>query len=360
MTQIAFEWSSLGDNENVEGFYLYRKNSDSNDFNVVANIKDRYATHYVDMNLAPERSYDYMMKTYDISNNASRQSEIITAQTQNLIQSVPFAQVIQGLPNRIKILWRPHPDLRVENYIIERSEVGGNDWKKIAEVKGRLNAEYIDTKVDSGKSYKYRISVKTSSGVISMPSEIFNAKAKPKPYPVTGLRASSNEPKKIVLNWDANSNEDFSHYNVYASSSKLLPYKIIATPKTNTYTDLINENGASKIYLVTAVDITNLESDKQSTGVVGITLSAPKSPFFTRADYTGGAVILSWQPQDDRTVSYILKKNGNDKESIFELSDTNYTDSDLVLGEKYRYKIIGVDEYGINSKDSNEVIITAQ
>ncbi|ASM40238.1 fibronectin type III domain-containing protein [Campylobacter sp. RM12327] len=360
MTEIAFEWSSLGSNENIEGFYLYRKDSNSNSFNIVANIKDRYATHYVDTKLSPEITYDYMMKSYDVSNNASRQSEIVSVRTQNLIESVPFAQTIQGLPDRVKVLWRPHPDLRVDSYIIERSEVGSSSWKQIAEIKGRLNAEYIDKKVDAGRSYKYRISVKTTSGIISRPSEIFNAQTKPKPYPVTGLNATNSEPKKIVLNWDANTNEDFSHYNVYAKSSKFLPYKLIATTKTNSYTDLVNENGATKTYVVTAVDTTDLESDKQIQGVVGSTLSAPKSPVFTRADYTGGAVMLAWDPKDDKTVSYVLKKSSSDKESSFELSDTTYADSDLTIGETYKYKIIGIDEYGINSQESDEVTILAK
>lgn len=360
MTEIGFEWSSLGGDENVEGYYLYRKDSGSNGFNVVAKIPDRYATHYVDTSLSPERTYDYMMRSYDASNNASAPSEIVTARTQNVIESVPFAQTIEGLPERVKILWRPHPDLRVDSYIIERTESGTSNWKKIAEVKGRLNAEYIDRGLNSGKSYKYRISVKTSSGVVSRPSDIFNAQTKPKPKQISGLSATSTEPKKIILNWNPSSSEDFSHYNVYASSNKFLPAKLIASPKTNSYEDLINENGVTKTYTVTAVDVTGLESDKQKEGIVGSTLSAPNSPTFTKADYTGGAVMLNWQPKDNKTVSYILKKSGNDKESSFELTDTTYTDSDLTIGQKYTYKVVGVDEYGINSKESNEVTILAK
>ena len=181
MTEVGFEWNPVSD-ESVVGYYLYRSNpNDANSkMQLVANIKDRFATHYVDRDLAPETTYSYQMRTYS-SNAISQPGAIATATTKPLLDSVPFAQAITGLPGRIKVIWRPHPDSTVASYIIQRSDAGANKFSQIAEVNGRLNAEYIDTEVKPGRSYEYRILVKTSSGVISKPSQNISATTKELP-----------------------------------------------------------------------------------------------------------------------------------------------------------------------------------
>lgn len=181
MTEVAFEWSPTND-ESVIGYYLYRSNpNDANSkMQIVANIKDRFATHYVDYNLAPETTYAYQMRSYS-QNAISGPGVTVTATTKALLDSVPFAQAITGLPSRVKLVWRPHPDTRVASYIIERSDAGRNNWSKIAEVKGRLNAEYIDSDVKDGKGYEYRIFVKTTSGTVSKPSQNISATTKELP-----------------------------------------------------------------------------------------------------------------------------------------------------------------------------------
>ena len=65
MTEVGFEWNPVTD-ESVVGYYLYRSNpNDANSkMQLVANIKDRFATHYVDRDLAPETTYSYQMRTY--------------------------------------------------------------------------------------------------------------------------------------------------------------------------------------------------------------------------------------------------------------------------------------------------------
>lgn len=181
MTEIGFEWTPTND-ENVIGYYLYRSNPSQpgSQMQIVANIKDRYATHYVDSDLAPETTYAYQMRSYS-ANAISAEGTTVQATTRALMESVPFAQAITGLPTRVKLIWRPHPDTRVASYIIERTDAGKDSWKSIAEVKGRLNAEYIDAEVKDGRAYEYRILVKTSSGVKSKPSQILSATTKELP-----------------------------------------------------------------------------------------------------------------------------------------------------------------------------------
>lgn len=178
-TEVAFEWHPTND-EKVIGYLIYRLNPNDGKFFLVGDIKDRFATHYVDTDLAPQTTYTYQMRSYS-EGAISPAGTNVSATTRPLMASVPFAQAITGLPGRVKLIWRPHPDESVVSYVIKRAVKNSNDFESIAEIKGRLNAEYIDTKVKPNTSYKYLIYVKSAKGVLSKPSETLQATTKELP-----------------------------------------------------------------------------------------------------------------------------------------------------------------------------------
>lgn len=173
ITEIGFEWNAIKD-ETVAGFYLYRSDSNGRNEKLIGIIDDRFSTHYVDTNLEPNTEYRYRIRTYNDAGISSDAPEIY-AKTDEILNSVDFARVIYGLPDRIKIIWVPHSDKRVRAYIIQRHKIGTNSWDKIARLQGRLNAEYIDKKLSRGAKYEYRILVEIANGVISKPSQIILA-----------------------------------------------------------------------------------------------------------------------------------------------------------------------------------------
>lgn len=361
ITEIGFEWVPASAS-NVAGYYLYRSNPNENNgkMKIAANIKDKFASHYVDAGLAPETTYSYEMRTYNDKGQTSNPGVVINATTKPLLDSVPFLQALTNLPERVKLIWRPHPDATVASYIIERSDVAGESWSKIAEVKGRLNAEYIDADVKSGKTYKYRIFVKTVSGVVSKPSKIVDSTTKRLPDKVSNIQATKDLPKKIVITWDGVSGEDFAYYKIYSASSKIFPYSYLAKTTQNSYEDLINDNGETRYYKITIVDTDGLESPKPESPIVGSTLSAPNAPSVTSIVSEGGAVSISWNAVD-RAQKYTLERSGGDGGRNFtEISDTSFIDSSVKFGLKYKYGVIAIDEYGIASQASDKVEVTVQ
>lgn len=108
------------------------------------------------------------------------------------------------------------------------------------------------------------------------------------------LQALTNLPKKITLTWEPNTNDDFSHYNIYRSSNEIFPLLKLTETTSVQYDDLINENGAQMYYKVTAADKDGLESPKQNNPVGGNTLTSPKSPIITGASFNGISIELSW------------------------------------------------------------------
>ena len=175
---IGLEWDDPKD-ANVLGYYVYRSKLNE-PLQSVGRVNDRFSTHYVDEGLEPGTTYRYAMKTYG-QNGVSNDGITVSATTSKAIDSVSFAQALYGLPGRVKLVWRPHSNLRVSSYIVERRNGDSGNWSRRAEVKGRLSAEYIDTGVSSGSMYQYRIRVKTLDGEISGPSQILTSQTKALP-----------------------------------------------------------------------------------------------------------------------------------------------------------------------------------
>ncbi|MDX2322678.1 fibronectin type III domain-containing protein [Campylobacter hepaticus] len=355
MNSIAFEWQALY-NENIKGFYLYRSDNNSPEFKLVGVIKDKFQTHYVDTKLEPNTKYHYMMKSFNDQGQISEEGKIIEANTTSRLEPVPFVQAITNLPNRIKLIWRPHPDLRVDSYIIERSKGDGKEFAKIAEIKNRLNAEYIDSDLKPDENSKYRIIAVSFQGVKSEPSQVVSSKSKSLPPLIEHLKATTDGFNKIVLTWDAPEYKDFSYYKVYSTSSSFLPYSVLIKTDKNSYEDKIEGIGKSKYYKVTMVDKDGLESPMPKDGVEGRTLGNPSSPTIILAQITSEGINLEWSDNDDRAVEYEVRRYGGKQNIIFKgLKEKQLKDIKALPGVEYSYEVIAIDAVGLRSKPSNKV-----
>ena len=363
ITSVAFEWDPVY-NERVEGYYLYRGSSYSK-LKRVAVIEDRFSTHYVDKDLKPNTLYFYRMSTYDKEGRESVPSDVVRVKTLPLIESVSFIEAISHLPRRVKIIWRPHPNSRVKEYIIERSEQDDPKWKEIAVVKNRLQAEYIDKDLKDNHIYFYRIRVRTFDGIVSSPSKVVKAFTKPRPKMVKGLKATKDLPKKIIISWEPNPEKDIDHYNVYRSPFSYGFVIVHAKVKGTKYVDLIGEDGVKKFYKVTAVDKDGLESFKQDVPVMGSTLPKPQPPIIVSTNINDQAVVIKWKASDDRAVKYMVikeEKQGILDKKVYKYKNiltTSFVDRSIVPGVKYEYRVYAIDKYQIISKPSEpvEVII---
>jgi len=360
VTEIGFEWTPKYD-ERVAGYFVYRSNpkEQSTKLHRVATIKDRYSSHFVDTKLLPQTKYYYRFSTFSKDKRESVPSEMITISTKRMISSVSFLKAIVGLPNRVKVIWRPLDYPMVESYIVERNDLSSMDWKKIATVQGRLSAEYIDSGLKNNYLYKYRIRVKTFNGLTSAPSQIVEASTKPLPPIVQNVRATHDLPKKIDLTWDVSSRPDISYYKIYRAPTSMFFYSYHAKTKENRFEDLINENGKSYYYKITAVDKDGLESLKQPSPIVGSTLTVPMAVSINSIRQDGNSVMLSWMANDDRAVSYNIKKEYDGKiQNITGLRSFSYQDRDVIPGIEYKYSVVAIDKYGLESKPSEPIVIS--
>ncbi len=356
-SSIGFEWEYTN-NPVVEGYKIYRS-AENGGSELVDTLKDRFISHYADKDLKPDTKYSYRFSSYTKDGTESDATPVVSVQTKPVPEAISFIAAVDNLPNRAKIVWRPHVSPDVVEYIVQKSGPNDKNWDDIAKVSPRLMAEYIDTKVESGKVYHYRVIAKTFDGFYSKPSEVVAVSTKKLPLPATQIYASKDLPKQIAVSWEAPEQKEFAKYNLYRAEKPDSKYSLIYTGGEKRFLDKIDEDGAVRYYKVTIVDKDGLESPFELSAT-GVTRPKPLTPSFTLAIIKENRVHLAWSSNEKEPVTFrITKKWGSflNKQVITytDIKGFTYEDKDVDLGQKYQYSIEAVDRDGIASKPSDEV-----
>jgi fibronectin type 3 domain-containing protein len=359
---IAFEWVPVDDD--IAGYNIYREELDQNGtfFKRIVEIGDSVSSHYVDINLNPNTTYTYLLTTYTSDGRESKGSEKVIAKTRDAIPGLHFIVPIGGLPNKAKLIWRPHPSLIVSGYIVERSDIHNSEWKKVGELNHRLDAEFIDKGLNTNQIYRYRIYAKTFSGGVSKPSKVVEAVTKALPKPVENIITSNGLPKEIEIKWNSSEERDVRKYRVYRSSTNNGSFEFVGETDKNIFYDKVENDGVQKFYKVTAVDKDNLESIQNEIPQMGSTLFKPKPPKLISVDVSTESVSIKWEATDPRSLRYIVyRKSGsswNRKSDEFQSDKTSFVDKNILAGATYLYGVVAIDKYGIVSEISEEREVT--
>jgi len=363
MTAIAFEWKKV-DDVRVIGYNFYRANmhKDGRRLKLIESVNNKYTTHFVDKDLEPDTKYVYQISSKAVNGIESNTTNAYIAKTLPRIVPVSFVQALSDLPNRIKIIWRPHPDLRVAYYKIEKFNTTLNEWNTEKKIKGRLESEYIDDGLDNSETFKYRITAYTFEDVSTSPSEAVTAKTKALPNGVQNLSATSNEPKKIILAWEPSVTGDIVKYEIHRSAIKSFGFKKVIEVDNNTFNfvDQIDEDGKEYFYKVIAVDKDDLKSSSKIDAVKGISLNKPTTPTITLAQIQGSKAILNWTASDNRAISYNVYKKTiinffeSKTEKFTDIKDLRFEDNNIITGVEYKYSIQANDTYGLMSEKTDE------
>ncbi len=365
MSEIAIEWQPITPSY-VAGYRIFRSENGGG-YKLIKILPDRYSAHYTDTNLKPNSTYVYKVSIFTKDNRVSPTSTSEISSTKGRINPPVTVEAISGLPNRIKLLWRVHPNPVVKAYIIERSDEAKSNWKRIIILRNRLNVEYIDKGVLPGRTYDYRIRAKTFDGVVSGPSKVMSAHSKALPQTITRINATDNMPKQIQITWaDPNPQGSIDHYNVYSSAFKDTIYTFLASTKETSYVDKINKDGVVRYYQVTAVDPDGLESPKGVVVAKGKTMGYGTGPQIHTAVLRNNAIILTWSPPKEDIASYTIVKKYWDGWRLRKLkivdfkSDkpvVRFIDRKIKPNTKYTYYVIGVNHVGIPTEPSQAVTV---
>ena len=366
MKSVAFEWKDVDDSK-VKGIYVYRSSENGNDskLKIYDKITNRFATHYEDTDVKPNTRYMYAFTTYS-KKYQSEKSMIISVTTLPILTSVSWIAAVQNMPRSVKILWKPQTNPRVSGYILERKSLRDSDFKKLASIDGRFSVEYVDTDLDNGELYQYRLRAVTYDDLISTPSMVVQAVTKSIPSDIQGLTITTNLPQKIKLIWQPSTIKNLNYYKIYrgkrAWSSFFSHFKYYANVTDTTFVDDIPENGKKYFYKITAVNKDGLEGNTEILAQEGSTLAAPDTPTSFEVKIVGKKAELKWKESDPKAKTFTVTKTskvgwfGSSKtKEITGLTGTSYTDSEVYSKVRYKYNVVAVDENNISSEPTNDI-----
>ena len=125
MSSIAFEWKPFNKDPKVKGYFVYRNSPEKEDQKLTrhATVESRFVSHYTDKDLKPNTTYIYRFSTYNKNWQESDASKTYRVTTKTVLASVSFFDSIGNLPRIAKLIWRPHDNPSVQEYIVERQTV---------------------------------------------------------------------------------------------------------------------------------------------------------------------------------------------------------------------------------------------
>ena len=171
---------------------------------------------------------------------------------------------LEAIPGEgvVRLDWDDHTDGDLAGYNIYRSTNSGSFLGSIA---GAGNSDYADRDVENGTTYYYVVTaVDTNDNESARSSEVSATPTDLPPAAPTGLDASVHD-GWVVLEWDDNTEDDWSSYSVYRSttSSSYGP-ALVSNLVLSIYGYQVVSNSTTYYYVVTASDDSGNESEKST------------------------------------------------------------------------------------------------
>lgn len=171
--KVFLYWENLfANDEKIDGYKVFRRNFGDTPTEFVA-LFDTLLTpkqnNYVDTSAIEGNDYEYAVQAFDILGNESSFSSSIKINIPEIPILPPAGLTAVNVDNGVMISWQPVLEENIKEYKIYRYE-RGIEPKLIGSVNSDVN-ELVDKSVISGNLYFYFISVTSSEGKESAPSD---------------------------------------------------------------------------------------------------------------------------------------------------------------------------------------------
>jgi len=221
-----------------------------------------------------------------------------------------------------------------------------------------MSNRYVDTSVEMGKKYKYKIVAIDALGRSGKAAEIkiqtFDQIPPEKPQELVALV----EKEKVHLSWLQNSDTDIAGYNIYRweAESEIpdqLNSKLLPITETQ-FIDNTMKYSMNYYYGVSAVDLSGNVSKHSARASALVTDKTPPKPASNfSAEIIDNMVKLQWEKSPSDDVAGYFVRRGFSVEHPYKLQDdpiesTNYIDKSgkkniMKPGQKYYYSVVAVD-----------------
>ncbi|MDD5169316.1 MAG: hypothetical protein PHN75_10905, partial [Syntrophales bacterium] len=269
--KVELTWTA-GKGEDIEGYNVYWSKDRKGQYQQIKRLNGRTIDHYLDESRSDAKiddgiEYYYRITSFNKVDVESEPAAIVSAITKPKPVK-PSGLKSEGIKVKSALLrWTPNPEKDISIYQIFRSDSKGDQFSVVGKATGQT--EYLDRDLKDGQICQYKIRAEDKDELLSDFSDIVKAQTKAKPQPPQGL-SGSHKSSGVEIRWKPNTEQDIVSYNVYEKGF-FNPTKKGSGIKEPSYLDNIPlKTGKERVYLVTAVDKDDLESEfSQELTIVG-------------------------------------------------------------------------------------------
>jgi M6 family metalloprotease-like protein len=357
-SSITISWTDNANNE--QGFYIERKIGAGGTWGYYAAVGAN-VTSYTDTSVVAGNTYYYRVYAY----NAAGYSLYYSNEASAALQSVPASPTslsASGGTSSITISWTDNAN-NEQGFYIERKIGTGGAWGLYASVGANVTS-YTDTSVVAGNTYYYRVYAYNAAGPSQYYSNEASASLQSVPASPT-LLAASGGTSAIGLGWQDNANNEQGFYierKIGAGGTWVL-YASVGANVTG-YTDtgvVVGNTYYYRVYAYNAAGPSPYYSNEASAALQTI----PASPTSLSASGGTSSIALSWTDNANNEQGfYIERKTGSGGTWAYYAAVganvTTYTDTGVVAGNTYYYRVYAYNAVGASLYYSNEASAALQ
>ena len=345
--QVTLTWDAAdGRGFEVTNYTIYRKDPGASSYVAIATVN---TTSFTDVGLANGETYRYVVTAHSIIGE-SPYSDFFEI-TPATVPGAPENLTITLRNSKILLSWSKPVDnggFPVLYYNIYRSEASADSFVLYDYTYAKT---YLDSQVDFGKTYYYRVTAVNVIGESDPSTEVNISPAANPSYPLN-LRATLSN-GSVVLEWDAptdNGGSPITYYRIYRSTVENGLYVNIGVSENTTYVDDFISLGVTYYYVITAVNVAGESSYSPEVSIQYVT--PPTTPTELVALATDELVTLAWiSTSEDHSPATHFEVyravNGSDDFTLVGTTNTTYfIDRDVQINVTYSYYVVAVNDYG--------------
>lgn len=379
--QVTAQWDYVENTDlqarNVVRFQLYYKlkNSDqlhkAHDGFLVRTTGDTQFFYTFDVPEL-EKEYEFVVHAIDFTGQMSPPSSTISL----LVKENTAPDIVGGvrareLPNYTsEITWPVSPEPDLAGYHVYRARADEEEYVRITdELLEPLQTSYVDTNLEPGSQYRFRVTAVDENGnesEKSNPAHVFMADERV-PESITSLNAHFDN-NQVLLNWsEPEVPAGFRTYfllrrQIFPSAGGGFTRLTDQGLQETSFEDqgVSNEGfleGAVYEYGVGVIGENGISSDTVYASVSIPKVTPPEPPTFIKADMQQGQRVgLTWNASGSTDAAWyrIYRNDGHTEDSLLvELPywERVFRDENVELGKEFIYRVTSVDTVGNESEN---------
>jgi len=213
--EIYIQWKrALKNDTNARGYYVYSFNTVNGKYALIKDVTDLSDTSYIQNNINTlQNAFKYYIVTYNVCdvgiNSKIHKTVLLKVQNQNLSSSLKWTNYF-GIP--------------IKSYSVYKSKDGG---PQNLVFNAGLDSAYLDSNITCNHNFTYQIQAILANGEISFSDSITvksfdTIRPKTKPVILATVTKTGIKDGRILLSWNAATDNNLEGYNIYRSSDGII------------------------------------------------------------------------------------------------------------------------------------------